>query len=171
MLLLTLAKHSDNYFCWFQTPSPAECEVSRFFGFFLHAEHALSDILRGTEGKMMSFFFIFIHLHFGIPWTDLLFWGRKQGRGSQTRSGLMVMEENRAGTSLSEASYSQQPVFLHIPSGSPVHFPLSVHTTHPERTGVLPPLHGHTWTPSQKPPVLVFLWSNAFKSTAPSRSP
>lgn len=62
MLLLTLAKHSDNYFCWFQTPSPAECEVSRFFGFFLHAEHALSDILRGTEGKMMSFFFHFYPL-------------------------------------------------------------------------------------------------------------
>lgn len=30
------------------------------------------------------------------------------------RSGLMAMEKNRAGTSLSEGSYSQKPVFLSL---------------------------------------------------------
>lgn len=40
-------------FVGFKSPSPAECEVSRFF---LHAEHALSDTLRAAKGKMMAFF-------------------------------------------------------------------------------------------------------------------
>lgn len=100
MLLLTLAKHSDNYFCWFQTPSPAECEVSRFF---LHAEHALSDTLRGAEGKMTAFFHFYpLALWHSLNGSFVLRQG-KQGRGSKMRSGLMVMEENRARTSLSES--------------------------------------------------------------------
>lgn len=175
MLLLTLAKHSDNYFCWFQIAFSSRVWSQQVFFFFLHAEHALSDTLRGAEAKMMAFFHFYpVALWHSLNRPFVLRQG-KQGRGSQMRSGLVVTEENRARTSLSEGSCSQGPVFLHIPSGSPMNFPLCVHTHNTPREDRGPPTPPWSCTttqrPSQKSPDLVFPLSNALKSTAHSRSP
>lgn len=51
-------------FVGFKSPSPAECEVSRFF---LRAEHSLSGTLRGAEGKRMAF----LHFYPVALWHSL----------------------------------------------------------------------------------------------------
>lgn len=78
VLLLTLAKHSDNYFCWFQIAFSSRVWSQQvFFACWAYPfrHHKRS---RGKEDGFFFFFFffVFIQLHFGIPWTDLLFQSR-----------------------------------------------------------------------------------------------
>lgn len=165
VLLLTLAKHSDNYFCWFQIASSGRVWSQQVFFAcwacpFRHPER--------SRGKDDGFFSFLSSCTLAFP--ERTFRSRECEGEAQMRSGFLVTEENRAGTSLSEGSYSQQSVFLHVPSGSSTHFPLCEHTTHPEPP--TPPwLCMTTQGPSQKSPVLICLLYNALKSEVPSRSP
>lgn len=165
MLLLTLAKHSDNYFCWFQIASSSRVWSQHVFFAcwawpFRHPER--------SRGKDDGFFSFLSSCTLAFP--ERTFRSRECEGEAQMRSGFLVTEENRAGTSLSEGSYSQQSVFLHVPSGSSTHFPLCEHTTHPEPP--TPPWSCMTTQgPSQKSPVLICLLYNALKSEVPSRSP
>jgi len=150
-------------FVGFKSSYPAECEVSRFF---LHAEHALSDTQRGTQGKMMAFF----HFYPVALWRSLngpfVLRHGKQGRGSQMRNRLTVMKESRAGMSLSEGSCCKTCFPAH-PCWQP-HACASVcaHILHAHRRG---DPHTPPWSctttqgPSQQSPALHLPHSGALR--------
>ena len=159
-------------FVGFKSPSPAECEVSRFF---LHAEHALSDTLRGVEGKMMAFF----HFYPVALWHSLngpfVSKQGKQGRGSRPRSGLIVVGESRAGTSLSEGSCCRNLLSCtSLPAAPRMCLCVCTHTACPERRGSSQPLHGHAQPPKDPASNLqsfIFLPPGALRSMVSPRPP
>lgn len=75
VLLLTLAKHSDNYFCWFQIAFSSRVWSQQVF--FACWAYPFRHPKR-SRGKKEWLFCIFIQLYFGIPWTDLLFQSKRK---------------------------------------------------------------------------------------------
>lgn len=173
VLLLTLAKHSDNYFCWFQIAFSSRVWSQQVFFAcwacpFRHPKR--------SRRKDDGFFFIFIQLYFGFPWTDLLFQSREsKGEAHGREVGLIVVGESRSGTSLSEGSCCRKLLScMSLPAAPHLCLSMCMHTACPERRGVLPPLHGHAQPPEDPASNLqsfIFLPLGGLRSTVSPRPP
>lgn len=134
VLLLTLAKHSDNYFCWFQIAfsSRVWSQQVSFACWACPFRHP-----KRRRGKDDGFF---LHFYPVALWHSLngpfVLKQGKQGRDSQRRSGLTVMGESRAGDVLMCRILLQKPAFPHTPANSPARVSLCVHNNCIAQRGV-----------------------------------
>lgn len=174
VLLLTLAKHSDNYFCWFQIAFSSRVWSQQvFFACWAYPfrHHKRS---RGKEDGFFFFFFLFRFYPVAL-WHSLNGpFVSKQGKvrerlAAETRIDSWGRKQSQ--NTLIWWVLLQKPAFPHVPTA--MHPPMwdgwgyCVHR-------VLPLLLAHVWSPKDPASNLqsfIFLPPGAIRSVVPPKPP
>lgn len=162
MLLLTLAKHSDNYFCWFQIAFSSRVWSQQVF-FACWA--CLFRHPKSSKGKDDGFFSFLSTCTLAFPEQTFCF--ESKGEAHKWEVGWWSWRKTELGH-----PYLKVPTHRNrfsCPCWKPQAFPSAHNTPREDRSPPTPPWSCMTTQPEIS--ALVFLLSNAPKSTVPSRSP
>lgn len=163
VLLLTLAKHSGNYFCWFQIAFSSRVWSQQVFFAcwacpFRHPKR--------SRGKDDGFFTFLSSCTLAFPERTFCFRAGNSRERLMAEKGVDSHGGKQSQDMLIWRILLQKPASPLVPVSSSTRLPLQVHTY-----CILPTLHGHAWPPDSNLQVFTFPPPTALRSVETPRPP